>query len=402
MILYRASERRTEVLQPKGVPLAALRGGVARTVLCDEVVQLRPGDVMVQFTDGYSEAFNVAHTEEYGIERIERAVRQAAPRGADAICERLKVEVGEWAGDAPPSDDQTLLIATLAADAPAPVFEAASSPGDPVNAALRRLADAEGGGHGLRLSASLDSLAVIREWLRRAPVLSELSREDAQPLVRPVVATPTLGRHLGPPGAGAGKTRRFHRVRRRHSLSSRKLEGNRLRQSGRAASWAWHRAGDHPPRHERGGLSPRDGARQHHATHFRTAKGGIPRGRTVIMISPFVIERGPDSDRSVVVRVRGELDARNAPGLVEVCTQVRRGGKSLVLNLAGVTFIASSGIGALLALVEEFRQGPGSLRLVSISPAVRSVVNLLNIDRFLGIDENEQAAIETLRDGTNG
>ena len=32
----------------------------------------------------------------------------------------------------------------------------------------------------------------------------------------------------------------------------------------------------------------------------------------------------------------------------------------------------------------------------------RSVVNLLNIDRFLGIDEDEQAALDILKDGTNG
>jgi len=120
------------------------------------------------------------------------------------------------------------------------------------------------------------------------------------------------------------------------------------------------------------------------------------------MIAPFVIERGPISDRSVVIRVRGELDARNAPGLVQTCAQVRREGKSLVLNLSGVSFIASSGIGALLALVEEFRQGPGNLRLASISPAVRSVVTLLNIDRFLGIDDDEQSALTVLKDGTNG
>ena len=120
------------------------------------------------------------------------------------------------------------------------------------------------------------------------------------------------------------------------------------------------------------------------------------------MIAPFTIECGPATNRSVIVRVRGELDARSASGLVETCTRVRREGKSLVLNLSGITFIASSGIGALLALVEEFRQGPGSLRLVSISPAVRAVVTLLNIDRFLGIDEDESAALQLLKDGTNG
>jgi anti-sigma B factor antagonist len=81
---------------------------------------------------------------------------------------------------------------------------------------------------------------------------------------------------------------------------------------------------------------------------------------------------------------------------------VRRSGKNLVLNLAGVSFIASSGVGALLALMEEFRKGPGCLRLVEVSPAVRSVVKLLNLERFLSIDGSEQQAFEALGDGTNG
>ena len=120
------------------------------------------------------------------------------------------------------------------------------------------------------------------------------------------------------------------------------------------------------------------------------------------MIQPFAIERGPATDRTVVLRVRGELDARHAASLVEECVRVRGAGQSLVLSLAEVTFIASSGIGALLALVEEFRQGPGTMRLAAISPAVRSVVRLLNLDRFLGIDDSEETALASLKDGTNG
>ena len=180
MILYRHAERTTELLQPKGIPLAALRGGIARGMLYDEVVQLRPGDVMVQFTDGYSEAFDADHTAEYGIERIRRIVTQTAARGPDAICQSLNEDVRRWEGDGPPSDDQTLLIATLAADAFQPVQEEACAPGDSVCVALKRLADAERAGHGLRLTSSLDSIAAIREWLRRTEVLNELGEDDAQ------------------------------------------------------------------------------------------------------------------------------------------------------------------------------------------------------------------------------
>lgn len=120
------------------------------------------------------------------------------------------------------------------------------------------------------------------------------------------------------------------------------------------------------------------------------------------MIPPFSIERTNVMNGTVLLRVRGELDARNAQVMVEESTRVLVAGQNLVLNLEGVSFIASSGIGALLALVEEFRRGPGSLRLAAISPPVDAVVRLLNLDRFLGIHDTEQAALEDLRDGTNG
>lgn len=180
MILYRHAGRLTEILQPKGIPLAALRGGIARGMLYDEVVQLRPGDVMVQFTDGYSEAFDEEHTEEYGLERIRSIVTQVASHGADAICERLSEDVRRWEGAGPPSDDQTLLIATFAVDARVDGSEMSCEPGDSTCIALQRLADAEQAGHGLRLTSSLDSLSAIREWMLRTVVLSELSDKDAQ------------------------------------------------------------------------------------------------------------------------------------------------------------------------------------------------------------------------------
>ena len=153
---------------------------MSRGMLYDEVVQLRPGDVMVQFTDGYSEAFDSGHTEEYGLERIRAIVTQVASRGADAICEHLSSDVRRWEGDGPPSDDQTLLIATLAVDAIFPGEETTCEPGDSACLALKRLADAEQAGHGLRLTSSLDSIPAIREWMRRTVVLNELSDADAQ------------------------------------------------------------------------------------------------------------------------------------------------------------------------------------------------------------------------------
>jgi anti-sigma B factor antagonist len=89
------------------------------------------------------------------------------------------------------------------------------------------------------------------------------------------------------------------------------------------------------------------------------------------------------------LRLRGRFDARAATVLTARCAEVRAAGHHLVLNLAAVTFIASSGIGALLALVEECRQSRTRLRLAAVPPAVDSVIRLLNLAPFLNVDATE-------------
>jgi len=110
----------------------------------------------------------------------------------------------------------------------------------------------------------------------------------------------------------------------------------------------------------------------------------------------FIIEAVASTPGIVVLRVSGRLDARSAPVLTARCVEVRNQHRHLVLSLAGVSFIASSGIGALLALVEEFRQSESRVRLAAISPAVESVVRLLNLDQFLAIDSTEADATSAL------
>lgn len=100
------------------------------------------------------------------------------------------------------------------------------------------------------------------------------------------------------------------------------------------------------------------------------------------------IERGGGM---ALVRVTGRLDAHGVPALIRCCQQVRAEGRSLALNLNGVSFIASSGVGALLALVDEFRQGGAELHLVQVSPAVSAVLQLLNLEQFLSLHPSEQA-----------
>ncbi len=111
----------------------------------------------------------------------------------------------------------------------------------------------------------------------------------------------------------------------------------------------------------------------------------------------FSIDRSDLDARTTVLRVSGHMDARHAAKMLEDCATARSARRDLILNLASVTFIASSGIGALLALSEEFRQSGLQLCLADPSPPVDAVLRLLNLDQFLRIESSEQSAVQGLR-----
>lgn len=97
--------------------------------------------------------------------------------------------------------------------------------------------------------------------------------------------------------------------------------------------------------------------------------------------------------RTAVLRLKGRLDVKTSPLLLQKVAEIQANGQNLVLNLAGVTFMGSSGIGALLVIVEQFQEQAGIVRLASPSPAVESVIKLLNLDRFLAVDSTEEKSL---------
>ena len=115
------------------------------------------------------------------------------------------------------------------------------------------------------------------------------------------------------------------------------------------------------------------------------------------MVKEFSIDQHATDQGAVVLRVTGRLDARNAQTLLQTCREMEeKGSKNLVLNLSEVTFVASSGIGTLLALTEEFADASGSVHLVALSDPVMSVVELLNLTQFLNIGATEADALEAI------
>jgi len=73
------------------------------------VEQLDPGDIVVLFSDGVSEAFNVAG-EDFGEARLQEVTKRAAESSAQAIVEQIIAAVRTFAKGAAQSDDITVMV----------------------------------------------------------------------------------------------------------------------------------------------------------------------------------------------------------------------------------------------------------------------------------------------------
>ena len=93
-----------------------------------------------------------------------------------------------------------------------------------------------------------------------------------------------------------------------------------------------------------------------------------------------------------VVRVSGEVDLRTSPQLREALLRVaQKGPDRLIIDLAEVDYMDSSGVGTMVELKRVVERRDGRLVLVNLQPRVRSVFEVTQLDRFFDIaaDLNE-------------
>ncbi|HEY3316556.1 MAG TPA: anti-sigma F factor antagonist [Bacillota bacterium] len=100
--------------------------------------------------------------------------------------------------------------------------------------------------------------------------------------------------------------------------------------------------------------------------------------------------------RTLIIRLGGELDVKTAPEFRETTEAAleRHAPNHLLINLDGVSFIDSTGLGAILGRYRRIQQGGGRMSLVAPSPNVRRVMELSGIFKIMPAYRSEERALE--------
>ncbi len=97
-----------------------------------------------------------------------------------------------------------------------------------------------------------------------------------------------------------------------------------------------------------------------------------------------------------ILKLSGRLDSVSAPELkdrVKACAQDGR--LRLVIDMADVDFVDSSGLGGLVACLRSLNRLAGDMRMAALQDRVRAVFELIRLHQIFEIFDSAAAAVNS-------
>ncbi|MBA3845476.1 MAG: STAS domain-containing protein [Planctomycetes bacterium] len=99
-----------------------------------------------------------------------------------------------------------------------------------------------------------------------------------------------------------------------------------------------------------------------------------------------------------ILRLQGYLDGHTFVDLERRLDALfKDGGGRVVVELSGLSYIASAGVGVFINGQHKARAGNGSLQLSTPSPSVREIFAILGLESVFVIHDSVEAAIEAAK-----
>jgi anti-sigma B factor antagonist len=99
------------------------------------------------------------------------------------------------------------------------------------------------------------------------------------------------------------------------------------------------------------------------------------------------------SGRHLVVAVRGDVDIATAPALRDALADAVKRSAAVVVDLADVPFLDSTGLGVLVAAANRARAGGRTLVIARPRQIVRNALRLVQVDTVIDVYDSLDDAL---------
>jgi anti-sigma B factor antagonist len=91
---------------------------------------------------------------------------------------------------------------------------------------------------------------------------------------------------------------------------------------------------------------------------------------------------------------KSDLDMGTADQMKRTLTElIEKGQSKLVMDLTGVAYVDSSGLGALVAAMKQARAVGGNLKLCGLQEDVRSIFEMTRLIKVMAVHSDRQEAV---------
>lgn len=113
------------------------------------------------------------------------------------------------------------------------------------------------------------------------------------------------------------------------------------------------------------------------------------------MTTQLTVESRREEPNLAVLSLLGEVDVANVAQVREEALRLLAAGvKGLVVDLGGVEYMDSSGLGMLVGLQKRMREADGKLALASPRPRVERLLDITGLARIFAVYEDVEGALK--------
>lgn len=88
-----------------------------------------------------------------------------------------------------------------------------------------------------------------------------------------------------------------------------------------------------------------------------------------------------------------DLDASNSDEFKKIAGQYAQGRSKVIMDLSGIGFMDSAGLGAILSIFKKVRADGGEFRVCGLSDEVKALFELVRMQRLFEVYPDKESAV---------